>query len=74
MAWQDNEANFREEDFTEDEEDEDFIEDDEDEDDDWLEDEDDDELYYYMDEDGNVDWDAYIHDQDSDYPMCGDWS
>ena len=62
MAWQDNEENFREEDFTEDE------------DDDWLEDEDDDELYYYMDEDGEVDWDAYIHDQDSDYPMCGDWS
>ena len=54
MAWQDNEENFCEEDFTEDE--------------------DDDELYYYMDEDGEVDLDAYIHDQDSDYPMCGDWS
>ena len=65
MAWQDNEENFCEEDFTED---------DEDEDDDFIEDEEDDELYYYMDEDGEVDWDAYIHDQDSDYPMCGAWS
>ena len=40
-------------------------------DDDWLEDADDydDEFDDYFDEDGEFDMAAYVHDQDSDFPM-----
>lgn len=39
-------------------------------DDDYMED-DEDEFEDYIDDDGEFDLAAYVHDQDSDHPMCG---